>query len=144
MQVEFHGLMFETARVTFYLWSPWRAAAIEHRLFEAVRALPRADAEETEDERRVHVSDPKTWRAALQALARVLKGWQEEAGTGGEKRSWRWLLEGDSDHDGYDHTGEVASLWIFLRATVERGGPEDADKEEIDLEGFSFRIWPQT
>ena len=40
MRIDFYGLAFETPRVTFYLWSPWRAAAMEHRLFDAIRALP--------------------------------------------------------------------------------------------------------
>ena len=35
MRIEFFGLTFDTPCVTFYLWSPWRAAALEHRLFEA-------------------------------------------------------------------------------------------------------------
>ena len=37
----------------------------------------------------------------------MLKGWQEEAETGSEKRTWRWLLEGDTDADGYDHTSNT-------------------------------------
>ncbi len=144
MLVEFNGLAFEAPRVTFYLWTPWRSAALEHRLFEAIRALPNAQTEEGDDDRRVHVDDPKIWRGALQAMSRVLKGWQEEAPQGGESRSWRWLMEGDSDPHGYDHAGEAASLWIFLRAVIERGGPDHPEKDEIDLEGFSFRIWPRT
>src|SRR6516164_5498769 len=105
MRINFYGLGFEAPGVTFYLWSPWRAAALEHRLFEAILSLPRVEADQAPDERRIHVSDPKTLRAALQAVARVLKGWQEEADPGGERRTWRWLIEGDSDADGYDHTG---------------------------------------
>jgi hypothetical protein len=78
----------------------------------------------------------------LQTLARVLKGWQEEAEPGGERRTWRWLLEGDTDAYGYDHTGEPACLWGFLRVSVDRGGPGEPDKgEDIDLEGFGLRIW---
>src|SRR5436190_1080146 len=38
MRVDFYGLTFETPCVTFYLWSPWRSSALEHKLFEAVRA----------------------------------------------------------------------------------------------------------
>ena len=38
MRVDFYGLILETPRVTVYLWSPWRAAALEHRLFESIRA----------------------------------------------------------------------------------------------------------
>src|SRR5262249_30986296 len=128
--------------VTFYLWSPWRAAALEHRLFDAVYGLPGAKAESAPDERRVHVTDPKTWKAALQALARVLKGWQEDADPGGERRSWRWLLEGDTDADGYDTSGEPTTLWGFLQVSVDRGGPGEPETgEDIDLEGFGFRIW---
>jgi hypothetical protein len=142
MRVDFYGLVLETSRVTVYLWSPWRAAALEHRLFEAIRALPRVVHEQGPDEVRLHIDDPKTCRAALQAAARVLKGWQEEADTGSERRSWRWLLEGDTDADGYDHTGEPVSLWGFLRLGLERGVPGEAEKgEDIDLEGFGFQIW---
>lgn len=142
MRIEMYGMSFETPCVTFYLWSPWRASALEHRLFEVVRALPQTAAEDGSDERRVHVRDPKTWRAAVQALARVLKGWQEDADPGSERRSWRWLMEGDSDNDGYDHTGEPFTLWGFLRVAVERGGPGEPDKgEDVDLEGFGLRIW---
>jgi hypothetical protein len=141
MRVEFYGLVFEAPRVTFYLWSPWRSAALEHRLFEALRNLPRTAMEEGPDEWRLHVEDPKTFRAALQAVARVLKGWQEDADPGSERRSWRWLLEGDTDADGYDHTGEPVSLWAFLRVVLERGGPGEPEKgEEVDLEGFGVQI----
>jgi hypothetical protein len=142
MRVDLYGLTFETPQVTFHLWSPWRASELEHRLFNAVRTLPRTEAEDLAEERRIRVTDPKTWKAALQAISRVLKGWQEEADPGSERRFWRWLLEGDSDADGYDHTGELISLWGFLRISLERGGPDEADKgEDIDLHGFCIRIW---
>lgn len=141
MRVDIYGVIFETPRVTFYLWSPWRSAALEHRLFEAVRALPRVVHEEAPDELRLHISDPKTCRMALQAVARVLKGWQEEADTGSERRSWRWLLEADTDADGYDHTGEQVSMWGFLRVSLERGGLGEPEKgEDVDLEGFGLQI----
>ncbi len=45
MRVDFYGLAFETPCVTFYLRSPWRAAALEHRLYDAVRGLPRTRVE---------------------------------------------------------------------------------------------------
>lgn len=142
MRIDFNGLVFETPRSTFYLWSPWRASALEHRLFDAVKNVVRTEPESAPDELRLHVSDPKTWRTAVQAVVRVLKGWQEEADAGGEHRSWRWLLEGDSDAHGYDHYGERASLWIFLRVSLDRGGPGEPEKgEDIDLEGFGLRIW---
>jgi len=143
MRISFYGLAFETSQVTFHLWSPWRATALEHRLYEAVRQLPRTEAEQAADEWRVVVRDPKTWRGALNAVARVLKGWQEEADPGSERRSWRWLLEGDTNADGYDHSGEPVSLWGIVRVCLDRGGPGEPDKgEDLDLEGFGLRVWP--
>ena len=64
MRFEFYTLTFETPRVTFYHWSPWRAAAIEHRLFEVVRNLPGAHVEEGNDELRIVLTDAKSARAA--------------------------------------------------------------------------------
>ena len=143
MRVDFYGLALETPRVTFHLWSPWRAGALEHRLFEVVRCLPGVQGEEDADEQRAHVGDAKSWRSAMQAVCRVLKGWQEEADPGQERRAWRWLLEGDTDDHGYDHNGEPACLWAFIRLLLERGGPGELDKnEEVDLFGFGVRIWP--
>jgi hypothetical protein len=141
MRFEFYGLAFETPKVVFHLWSPWRATSLEHRLFDAMRQLPRAEQEDGPDERRVSVTDPKTCRSALQAISRVLKGWQEDADTGSERRTWRWLVEGDTDDAGYDHNGEPASVWAFLRLGLERGGIGDAEKaEDVDLDGFGLEI----
>jgi hypothetical protein len=143
MRVDFYGLSFETPRVTFYLWSPWRAAALEHRLFEVVMNVSGGKAEQDSEEWRVHVRDPKIWRTALQAACRVLKGWQEEADPGHERRSWRWLLEADTDDNGFDHNGEQAAVWAFLRLGLDRGGPGEPDKgEDVDLHGFGLRIAP--
>ena len=141
MRIAFYGLAFETPQVSFHLWSPWRATALEHKLFEAVKQLPRVRSEQEADEWRVRISDPKTWQAALQAVARVLKGWQEEADPASERRGWRWLLEGDTDADGYDHGGEPVSLWGFVRISLERGGLGEPDKgEDIDLDGFGLQV----
>jgi hypothetical protein len=141
MRFDFYGLAFETPRVTFYLWSPWRSTALEHRLFEAIRQLPRVHPEEGPDELRIHLEDAKACRAALQVVARVLKGWQEEGDPATERRSWRWLMEADTDADGYDHNREPASLWGFLRLSLDRGGPGEPDKgEDIDLEGFGLQV----
>ena len=146
MRVDFYGLIFETPRATFCLWSPWRASALEHRLFEVVKQLGGVEIEQDADEIRAHVADAKTWKQALNAACRVLKGWQEEATDAGrERRGWRWLLEGDTDDHGYDHAGEPACLWAFLRLTLDRNGVEDGDKpEDIDLNGFGIRIWPES
>lgn len=145
MRIDFYGLAFETPRVTCYLWSPWRASALEHRLFEVVRSLPGVSLEQDAGELKAHLADPKAWKSALNALCRVLKGWQEEAAdTGRERRSWRWLLEGDTDDAGYDHSGEPACLWAFLRLALDRGGVEENEKgEDVDLNGFGLRIWPE-
>jgi hypothetical protein len=143
MRVDLYALAFETPRVTVHLWSPWRASALEHRLFDAVKNLPRVELDKGPDEWRLLVADPKTWRAAVQAVARVLKGWQEEADPGSERRTWRWLVEGDTDAHGYDQNGEAASVWLLVRVSLERGAPGEPEKgEDIDLEGFSVRIWP--
>jgi len=56
---------------------------------------------EGHDELRLKVTEPKVFRNAIQAVARVLKGWQEEADPGRERRAWWWLVEGDSNADGY-------------------------------------------
>lgn len=142
MRIDFYGLAFDTPQVTFHLWTPWRATAIEHRLFEVIRQLPRVEVDELPDELRIRLTDPKAWKTALQVVVRVLKGWQEEADPGSEKRSWRWMLEADSDGDGYDHNGEPCSLLAFLRLTLERGGPGEQDKgEDVDLNDFGVRIW---
>ena len=141
MRFEFYGLAFDTPRVTFYLWSPWRSTAIEHRLFEAIKSLPGARVEESNDEMRVALTEAKPTRAAVQAVERVLKGWQEEAEPGTERRAWRWLLEADTDAHGYDHTSEPTALWGFLRLALDRGSPGEPDKgEDIELEGFGLQI----
>ncbi|MCS7045589.1 MAG: hypothetical protein NZO58_04455 [Gemmataceae bacterium] len=144
MHIDFYGLNFITPRVTCYLWSPWRAAAIEHRLFDQVRHIDGIELEQDVDEIRAHLTDAKQWQQLLHAVARVLKGWQEEATDAGrERRSWRWLLEGDTDDHGYDHAGEPAGLWAFLRVAIDRGDYDQGEKgEDIDLNGFGLRIWP--
>ena len=142
MRIDFYGMVFQTPQVTFHLWSPWRSSALEHRLFEAVRQIPDAEYEEGPDELQAHVADPKTFRLALQAVARVLKGWQEEADAGRERRAWWWLIEGDTNADGYDHNGEPFSISAFVRVALDRSGPGEPDKgEDLDLEGFWMRIW---
>jgi hypothetical protein len=143
MRVDLYGLAFEAPRVSFHLWSPWRASQLEHRLFEAVKKVPRVELEKGPDEWRLIVSDPKTCQAAIQAVTRVLKGWQEEADPGSERRGWRWLVEGDTDSHGYDHTGEVASVWLLVRVSLDRGAAGEPEKgEDVDLEDFSVRLWP--
>src|SRR5687768_15518230 len=73
MLVDFYGLRFETPQVTFYLWSPWRAAALEHRLFDSLTGLPGVHIEKEEDELRVHVKETKIWKQALLNMCRILK-----------------------------------------------------------------------
>jgi hypothetical protein len=144
MRVDLFGLVMEAPGVTFYLWSPWRCSAIELKLFDALKAVPNASLESVPDELRLHVTDAKGWRAAVQNLSRVLKGWQEEASDVGkdERRSWRWFLEADVDASGYDMAGEKASIWAFLRLSLDRGGPTEAEKgEDIDLNGFGVQVW---
>ena len=90
MRVDVYGLLFESQGLTCHLWSPWRCSQLEHRLFEAVKSLSDIEAESAPDELQLHITDAKTSKLAMQALARVLKGWQEEAtDSGTERRSWR-------------------------------------------------------
>src|SRR5258708_23665148 len=135
MRVELYGLTFEPSGVTFYLWSPWRAAAIEHRLFDAIRQIPQAEPETSPDELRVSFKDPKPVRLVFQSVERILKGWQEEASdSGSDRRVWRWLVEADTDAAGYDHAGDRASLWGFFRLSLQRGSPRDREpREDIDI-----------
>jgi hypothetical protein len=143
MRIDLYGMTFEGPGVTFYLWSPWRCSALEHRLFEGVKALPNVELEQAPDELRLHLTDAKVFRASVQLVERVLKGWQEEASDSGtDRRSWRWMVEADSDSHGYDHTGEKACLWAFLRLSLDRGNPGEGERgEDIDLNGFGFRVW---
>lgn len=144
MRVELFGLAMDAPGVTFYLWSPWRCSTLEHKLFDALKAVPHATLEKAPDELRLHVTDAKAWKAAVQNMSRVLKGWQEEASDAGkdERRSWRWLLESDVDAAGYDMQGEKASFWLYLRLSLDRGGPSDGEKgEDIDLNGFGVQVW---
>ena len=146
MRMDLYGLSFEGPGITFYLWSPWRASSIEHRMFEGIRAASGANVEKGPDELQIPVRDAKTYKTAVQLVERVLKGWQEESTeAGNERRTWRWTLEADVDFHGYDHAGEAASVWGFLRLTVEREAtPEGGQRgEEIDLNGFGFRLWRQ-
>ena len=143
MRVELYGLSMDGPGVTFYLWSPWRCSQLETRLFDAVRAVPGTDFEPGPDELQLHVEEAKTWRAAVQAVARVLKGWQEEATDAGtERRSWRWLVEADVDANGYDQQNEKSAFWAFVRLGLDRGGPGEAEKgEDVDLSGFGVCVW---
>ncbi len=143
MRVELYGLTMDAPGASFYLWSPWRGAALEHKLFEAVCSAPNATLEKAPDELRLDVSEEKSWKYALTAMERVLKGWQEEGVEAeNEKRSWRWLLEADIDANGFDHKGEKSAFWLFLRLAIDRGGPGEADKgEDVDLNNFGVCVW---
>jgi hypothetical protein len=143
MRIDLYGMTFDGPGVTFYLWSPWRCSALEHRLFEGVKALPAVELEQAPDELRLHLTDSKVFRASVQLVERVLKGWQEEASDSGtDRRSWRWMVEADSDAHGYDHTGEKACVWAFLRLSLDRGNPGEGERgEDIDMNGFGFRVW---
>jgi len=142
MRIDICGIGFETPGVTFYLWSPWRASTLEQKLFDSLRSLAAGDETADTDEIRWTMPDAKFWPKIMQNCTRILKGWQEDAAPGGtEKRSWRWLLEADADFDGYDHAGEKAGMWGFLRVSVDRGTLGDVEKgEDIDLNAFGFQI----
>jgi hypothetical protein len=137
-------MTFITKGITFYLWSPWRCMAIEHRLFEAIRLLPGTEFTQTPDELSIEIKTDKVWKLAREAVERTLKGWQEEAtDSGTDRRSWYWLIESDTDANGYDHNGEAAHIWCFVRLMIESGSDingEGGKVDMIDLEGFGFRV----
>ena len=145
MRIDLYGMTFDGPALTYYLWSPWRCSALEHRLFESIKLLPNVEFEQEPDELRLHLKDAKTYRLSLQTTERVLKGWQEEASDSGtDRRSWRWMVEADCDAHGYDHAGEKASIWAFLRLSLDRtANPVEGERggEDIDLNGFGFRVW---
>lgn len=143
MRVDLFGLAMDAPGVTAYLWSPWRCSALEHKMFDSLTSIPGVEFEKDADELRLHITDPKAWKQAVQNLCRVLKGWQEEGvDAGNEKRAWRWLIEGDVDATGYDHKGEKSAFWLFVRVALDRGGPGEAEKgEDVDLNGFGLCVW---
>ena len=62
---------------------------------------------------------------------------------GKEHRIYRWLFEGDTDEQGYDHNNEAACLWIYLRVGLDHGDFEAEEQGEwIDLHNFGLRFWP--
>jgi hypothetical protein len=141
MRFEFNRLVFETPRIVIHLWSPWRCSQLEHQLFHAVTQVKGVQPAEATDEQQLILKDERVSQQALLAILRTLKGWQEEAEAGAERRVWRWLIEGDMDEAGYDHNGEPASLWCFLRVGLERGGLGEPEKgEDVDLDGFGLEI----
>ncbi len=143
MRIDLYGITFDGPAVTYYLWSPWRCTALEHRLFDSIKTLPGVEFEKAPDELRLHITDAKAYKNSLQMAERVLKGWQEEGtDTGTDRRSWRWMVEADCDAHGYDHAGEKACVWAFLRLSLDRGNPSEPERgEDIDLNGFGFRVW---
>ena len=69
MRVDLFGLTMDAPGVTFYLWSPWRCSALEHKLFDALKGVPHAAFEAGPDELRVHVTEPKGWKAAVRVTS---------------------------------------------------------------------------
>ena len=99
--------------------------------------------DEDVDGQHVIVDDVKNWKPALQAVIRTLKAWQEEASpVNGEERLWCFVVEGNVTSNGYDIHGQPATIQVFVRLGLVRGGgPVDIDKgDEIDLDGFSIQI----
>jgi hypothetical protein len=144
MRIDVYGLILETDEVTIHLWSPWRASALEHKLFDAVRNLAGSKFEIHPDEWRIRLKKQEQFEEVFQTFERILKGWQEEASdVGSDRRVWRWILEADIDAHGYDQTGEKASAWLFLRVALERGTMGEEERpEEIDLNGLGMEIHP--
>jgi len=142
MKVNISGVCIETRKIVVYLKSPWRANALEHKLFEAARQIPEVQVEESQAEYKIVLKNIEKFQTLLESCTRILKGWQEDADLGTERRFWCWLFEGDADASGYDHNGNPASIWIFVRAIIEHAEHSmDAPKvEHVDLESFNFEL----
>lgn len=142
MKINVGGICLETPKVIVFLKSPWRANALEHKLFESVSTLKGLKAEEVQDELRITLKDEEKFQTVLENWTRILKGWQEDAVLGMEHRAWCWLFEGDTDADGYDHHGTPASLWMLVRVIIEHAemNPDVPKLEHIDLESFGIEI----
>ncbi|MSR32499.1 MAG: hypothetical protein EXR99_13450 [Gemmataceae bacterium] len=142
MQAELMGLVFDTPAVVVRLWSPWRASAIEHRLFDQIRQIASGTVEEKPDELVLKIHETKEWNLAVGVCNRVMMGWEEEADHGTERRLWCWVLEGDVNMAGYDHFGEPASIWALVRVTLERPAIDPAlpPVEHFDLENFGVEF----
>jgi hypothetical protein len=144
MQISLYGIHLIAPQVVFHLGTPWRCMAMEHRLFDAVRQIPDTEFEQTQTELTVTLTQQPQWEQARKTIERILKGWQEEASdAGNERRSWFWLLESDTDSHGYDHNGDDAMIYCYLRLMTEAGGDindESAKTDMIDLQGFGFRL----
>ena len=74
MRIDLYGMSFDGPGVTYYLWSPWRCSALEHRLFDVVKNIPNAEFEQLPDELRIHLTDGKVYKASVQATERVRVG----------------------------------------------------------------------
>jgi len=143
MRTQIFGLTFETPKVHLHLRDPWRSTALEHRIFDNLRKAAKLRVDEDADGQHVLIDDVKNWKPALQAVIRTLKAWQEEASpVNAEERLWCFVVEGNVTSSGYDIHGQPASIQVFVRLGLVRGGgPADPDKgEEIDLDGFSIQI----
>ncbi len=146
MQISLYSIKFIAQDITIYLWSPWRATALEHRLFDVCRNLPACKVEEEPDEWRIQLKDQASWQKIVQIIARVLDGWKEEANEiGREHRSWYWVIEAETDRNGYDSEGEPSSVWAYIQLGIEEGNPgEEKSSETLTLDGLSFRFWNES
>ncbi len=143
MRVDLYGLAFETPKVTYHLWSPWRCSLLETRLFDAVAQIQPGETDRAPDEKNVCFRDPRAVKASIATIERILKGWQEEAAdSGSERRSWRWLIESDVDAHGFDFNGDTANIWGFIRLFLQHNNPGETEPgDEFDLSGFGFCVW---
>lgn len=144
MIAQLYGLRMQVDGITIHLWSPWRSSRLENRIFEAIAAIAKVPIEKDSDELHFKLANTELWNQAVQTTERILKGWQEESSEShnAERRSWRWLIEADTDANGYDMQSEASCFWAFLRLSIDRGGPGEADKgEDLDLQGLGVSFW---
>ena len=53
------------------------------------------------------------------------------------------MVEADCDAHGYDHAGEKACVWAFLRLSLSIGATRAraSGAKTSTLNGFGFRVW---
>lgn len=73
MLINLTGLIFETPCLVVHLYSPWRASALENKLFENIKQLPGVVLEQAQDELIISIRDINTWKLALAACVRSRK-----------------------------------------------------------------------
>lgn len=143
MEITFYQFCITTQKIAIHLYSCWRASQLEHKLFDSARTIVGKEPDRKDDSLVLTITAESTWNQLFQNWVRILKGWEEDAVPGDERRRWRWVIEGDTDHYGYNHNGDNFALWVFLRTSIEHGEANAAESiDEFDLDALGIQLVP--